>query len=248
MDTLKALMKGRALARGDTAGRKDAVMLAQQLLHARNGAELLDDGVFGKQTEAAVRAYQAAHGLKVSGRIGTDTAKALDGDSPLPPMAVPLPSVKTIAPWLTTMRAITGEKEYPGSEDSPFVLGMAREIGKRFPSLADYCKEYSHDAIPWCGLTVAYVMAFNGICPVRKQDGASYGFLWADDWKYFGEPSQPRPGAVMVFTRAGGGHVSMYEDETPTHYIVRGGNQSDMVNVTNIAKEKFTTARWPKGL
>jgi Putative peptidoglycan binding domain len=38
------------------------------------------DGIFGKNTRAAVESFQAAHGLKVDGIIGKDTGKALLGD------------------------------------------------------------------------------------------------------------------------------------------------------------------------
>lgn len=38
------------------------------------------DGIFGKKTEAAVRAFQAAHGLKVDGIVGKQTWAALLGE------------------------------------------------------------------------------------------------------------------------------------------------------------------------
>lgn len=141
-------------------------------------------------------------------------------------------------PWLATMRAITGTRETPGSADNPTIMAWRDEIGNRFPPLKSYSRTYTHDSIAWCGLTVAYVMAVNGIEPPKT-------FLWARDWARWGVSTKPRLGCVMVFTRGDGGHVALYEGETATQYIVRGGNQSDEVNTTKIAKSRLLAARWP---
>lgn len=255
MATLVDFVKAKgALKLGDLG---DAVTLAQLGLR-QFGHEIQADGDFGEKTEIAVRAFQAAHGIKISGRIGLDTANAIEGELPAQikkaAVAVPAPSVKALAPWLSVMRAITGEKEYPGAPNSPFVLGMAATIGQRFPSLAAYCREYRQDLIPWCGLTEAYVMAMAGIRPVTKEDGADYGFLWAGDWAFFGEPvrfeSEAIPlGAVMVLTRRGGGHVTTFDGwvRQGDTFAGRGGNQSDMIKVSTFGMDRVSAVRWPKG-
>jgi len=56
--------------------RGDMVVWAQARLVGA-GLSLPVTGFFGKQTYAAVRAFQASHGLPVDGRIGTDTWAAL---------------------------------------------------------------------------------------------------------------------------------------------------------------------------
>src|SRR5262245_44978950 len=128
-----------------------------------------------------------------------------------------------IAPWLATMRSITGTLEAPGSADNPVILAWRDEIARRFPDMAPYCANYNHDSIPSCGLTVAYCMAANGIRPVFEA-GDTGKFLWAQAWKQFGtEVSQPRLGDVLVFAR----HVTLYDGEDASSYFGRGGNQSD---------------------
>ena len=56
--------------------RGDAVRLLQERLN-KHGAKLEVDGVFGKLTDEAVRAFQKAEGLVVDGRVGKKTWAAL---------------------------------------------------------------------------------------------------------------------------------------------------------------------------
>jgi len=153
----------------------------------------------------------------------------------------------TVPPWLLTMRSISGVREAPGAADNPVILRWAQEIGERFPQMKAYSALYKHDAIAWCGLTVAYCMAGAGIePPFGVADTEKY--LWAKAWAKWGKKlDKPIPGCVMVFTRTGGGHVAILERESPTHYIVRGGNQSDAVNEAAMPKASLVAAVWPPG-
>jgi lysozyme family protein len=92
---------------------------------------------------------------------------------------------------------------------------------------------------------VAYALAANGIRPVFGTTDTQR-FLWARAWVRYGAPLvQPKPGCVMVFAREAGGHVALYEGEDATSYRVRGGNQSNAVNVTTMPKSAFLAAVWP---
>lgn len=129
---------------------------------------------------------------------------------------------------LQVMHDITGTIEAPGDADNPIVLGFARKIAELYPDMATYCNGYVHDAIPWCGLTVAYCMAMAGIRPVFGPTDTDK-FLWAQAWKKFGTPvSKPQLGDVMVFA----GHVTLYDGQDGDAYLGRGGNQSDQVKVS----------------
>lgn len=148
---------------------------------------------------------------------------------------------ETAPSWLSTMRAITGTLEAPGAGDNPIILAWRNEIALRFPEMASYCALYNHDSIPWCGLTVGYCMAHNGIRPVFGPSDTDK-FLWAQAWKQFGTPVEhPQPGDVLVFAR----HVSLYDGEDGDHYLCRGGNQSDSVNVTHFRKSSVEAIRRP---
>lgn len=126
---------------------------------------------------------------------------------------------------LVEMIKLYGTLEAPGTKDNPTIMAWAKETG---------IKGYTHDSIPWCGLTMAVV-----------SKRAGYEFpkhpLWALDWLNFGYPvDRPMLGDVMVKSRDGGGHVTMYVGEDDKNYHCLGGNQSDSVNVTMIPK----SARW----
>ncbi len=88
----------RALRRGD---RGPAVRALQAALLAAS-QPLAVDGVFGGETEAAVRAFQARHGCAVDGVVGPETMRALDRALGVVPSAPPVtpagPTTPTFPP------------------------------------------------------------------------------------------------------------------------------------------------------
>jgi peptidoglycan hydrolase-like protein with peptidoglycan-binding domain len=142
---------------------------AVQLALRNDGRDIQADGEFGPITFVALKAFEAAHGLPPDGIVDLPTAIALD-------KVAPPPSVLKVAPWLSTMRALTGTTEAPGSKDNPFIIEMAHEIVRRYPDLKGNVGWYNHDSIPWCGLGMGYVMAVNGIRPC---DAPLSALAWA---------------------------------------------------------------------
>jgi peptidoglycan hydrolase-like protein with peptidoglycan-binding domain len=59
-----------------SGARDHPVRTLQHLLRAHN-QNVLVDGIFGARTEAAVRAFQASHGLAVDGVVGRQTWQAV---------------------------------------------------------------------------------------------------------------------------------------------------------------------------
>jgi uncharacterized protein (TIGR02594 family) len=230
--TIAALVAGGPLRMGATGPAVTAVQLA-----LRNaGYDLEPDGGFGTITQTALKAFEASHGLAPDGVVDKPTAAELD-------KVAPPPSVLKVAPWLSTMRALTGTKEAPSSKDNPFIIEMAHEIVRRYPDLKGNVGWYNHDSIPWCGLQMGYVMAVNGIRPCAAPLSALAWASWGQKLKV------PAPGAVLVYSRTGGGHVTLYESEDSTYYYCRGGNQADSVNITKIPKSRAIKAiRWPAGV
>lgn len=131
---------------------------------------------------------------------------------------------------LEAMR-LYGTLEAPGAKDNPAILAWAAEVG--------LTKTYSHDSIPWCGLFMAVVAKRAGKPVVDSP-------LWALSWADFGKPvHQPMLGDVLTFKRNGGGHVALYVGEDATAFHCLGGNQSDSVCITRIAKSRLYRSRRP---
>jgi uncharacterized protein (TIGR02594 family) len=147
---------------------------------------------------------------------------------PVSPAVLPGPAAAegTIPAPLVLMRKLR-DMGVHAEHDSAIILSWPVAIANKFPEMADYTKGYQHDSTPWCGLTMAYVMAMSGIRP-QFGAGDTDKFLWADSWRQFGTVVEtPQPGDIMVFKWAGGGHhVTMYDHEVDDNfYHCTGGNQ-----------------------
>jgi uncharacterized protein (TIGR02594 family) len=126
-----------------------------------------------------------------------------------------------------------GTLEAPGSKNNPTIIAWAKEVG------GEVADVYSADSIPWCGLFMAVVAKRAGK-EVPKHP------LWALSWSAFGaKAAKPMLGDVLTFTRNGGGHVALYVGEDEGAFHILGGNQSDAVTITRIAKSRLYAARRP---
>lgn len=187
------------------------------------------DGIWGRQTEAAVRAFQAANALLVDGIAGPITQRALFGAQleadPLNDAGIP---------WFQEARRQLGTREVPGPASNPEILQWADQAG--IP--------YKNDDIAWCGLFVAHC-----ITSTLAAEPLPANPLGARQWLKFGAPCSVRPGAVLVFWRvkptSWKGHVGFYAGEDDTAYNVLGGNQGNQVSVARISKSRLLEARWP---
>lgn len=246
MPTIAEAVARAPLRRGD---KGDAVKAVQLALWAF-GRDVVADGDFGSITKAAVKDFQASHGITADGVVGPLTAAALDagrvGTGAEPTVIEPsAPSVLKVAPWLSVMRAITGTKELAGKADSPVILGWVKKIITLYPDLKGTIGWYNHDSIPWCGLGAAYSLAEAGFKPPPLALGA---INWVRDWPNGYRLDHACQGAILVKSRAGGAHVTFVECEDANYYYCRGGNQSDMVNVAAIRKDdSIKGLLWPKG-
>jgi uncharacterized protein (TIGR02594 family) len=187
------------------------------------------DGGHGRGVIAALRAFQADLGLPVTGKADSATVAALRS-SPHDPVVPPIEPV-----WLREARRFMGLKEVAGAGSNSLIMSWAKALG------GWVARYFTHDGIPWCGLFIGHIMA-----ATLPEELLPSNPLSAKAWTGFGRAlTVPAIGAVMVFTRTGGGHVGLYLGETATAYRILGGNQSDSVSVTWIAKTRLAAIRWP---
>lgn len=154
--------------------------------------------------------------------------------APLPPAYAWLSKEIPLPRMVAEALKLFGTVETAGAKNNPVIMGWAAEVG--------LAKVYSADAVPWCGLFMAVVAKRAGKDVVKDP-------LWARNWAKFGrtlnDTEAASLGDVLVFVRDGGGHVGLYVGEDAVAYHVLGGNQSDKVCFTRIAKTRCVAVRRP---
>lgn len=120
----------------------DEVRTLQSLLNSKGYSVGSVDGDFGPATEAAVRKFQADHGLGVDGIVGKNTWAALYGDSNI--NTLPTNSGRDIAYFIKVARSQLGYKEQP-------------------ENLNKYGKWYGMNGVAWCAIFVSWCAQQAGI-------------------------------------------------------------------------------------
>lgn len=203
--------------------RGDDVVEVQELLLEHNH-KVATDGIFGKNTEKAVIAFQTSNGLVPDGIVGNGTyAKLTD---------VIDKAQETGTPWLFHAQQEIGVHEVENESRVHFYWKMAKLSG---------LAKYSASKIPWCSGFVCAMVEMSGVRSPRT-DGAKNWLNWGVTLE------EPCDGCIVVFTRDGGGHVGIVvgEDEKG-NLLVLGGNQGNAVNIKSFSRSRVTGYRYPEG-
>lgn len=176
------------------------------------------DGIRGPLTDAAIVAFKRSAGLRARPYVGPLTLAALETFS------------KNNVYYMDTARALLGVHE-------------ARDYSRLKKWLAKTVAWIDPREVPWCGAFVETVLRSSGFTETVSNP------LGARQWLTFGQAVEPQRGAIMVFWRGSEsgwqGHVGFYWGEDKTHYHVLGGNQSNAVTISRIAKTRLLGARLP---
>lgn len=227
------------------------------------------DGIWGRLSMGALKKFQTAQGLQPNGITNKATVAALRAWP-----VWTQPEAQVIMPTMTDAAAQPGLAESPlpvhksaGVQSLAIEEPPERDLIDYFPWMAlairkkglhekrdnaDLRKFLKSDGktlgdparLPWCGDFVETCIAL--ALPEAVVPNNPY---LARNWQKFGRSVEPCFGTVLVFWRksiAGiSGHVGFYYSEDKTHFHVLGGNQSNRVSVSRIAKRRLLSAQLP---
>jgi uncharacterized protein (TIGR02594 family) len=126
-----------------------------------------------------------------------------------------------------------GFREVPGKDSNPVILKWAHGVGQ-----ADYMTDDS--STPWCGIGLAGIMEEVGLKHVIPKGPAA-----AINWLNCGVPCEPKPGAVAVFPRTGGNHVTVIKSIAGNTWHCIGCNQHNSICTAPFDGRTARGTRWP---
>jgi uncharacterized protein (TIGR02594 family) len=182
------------------------------------------DGIYGRNTARAIKAYQMENGLPMTGVVDTVLVRALFANQ----------NLKAVPPWIVEGERVRGLHE---KRDHKRLWDWLRSDGA---TLGDPAK------LPWCGDFVQTC-----ILKTLPDEPVPNNPYLAANWTKFGKPTKPQLGAVLVFWRGSPsswkGHVGFCAGQDDTHFLVLGGNQSNSISHSRIAKKRLRSGgcRWP---
>lgn len=217
---------------GDTG----ATVMRIQLALAACGFALKGTGYFGPSTDVAVEAFQKRAGLHVDGRVGPQTAAALDRAAASNRTDVPPEVTKEIGRplWLDAGIKLIGTKEAAGSRDNAQIIDWAKDEGGAI------AQAYTHDSIPWCALFANHCLTKVGL----KGTETLWALDFAGKWPAVRLPG-PTVGAFAPMLRDGGGHIMIVVGKDRSGNIMGlGGNQNDAVSIAPFAVSRLNKGFW----
>ena len=216
----------------------DEWLIARLRVHGAYGGAM--DGVPGREMYRALERFQASEHLDVTGVADKATVNALRKAPSAKASALTIyekaPEIPAEPVWMREARRLIGVREVVGKGSNPTIMDWAKRLGGWVASF------FKDDDIAWCGLFMAHVL---GLTLPREPLPANP--LGALQYNKFGRQlPTPALGAIMTFTRDGGGHVGLYVGEDKTHFHILGGNQGNSVRISRIEKNRLSDTRWPK--
>lgn len=133
--------------------------------------------------------------------------------------------------WIIEALKFHGLKEIKGAKHAPEIVQMWKDIKRG--GIKD-------DETPWCAAFVGACLERAGFKSSRFESARSYA-TWGR------KVDRLQFGAVVVFSRKGGGHVGFCVGVDPSgNPYILGGNQSDAVNIARFDQSRIVAIRYPE--
>jgi uncharacterized protein (TIGR02594 family) len=189
------------------------------------------DGVLGRRTIRAIRAFQLDAGLEKDGVAGPKTVAAMNEHGGISP-AHPALSKEITPPWIENVERVIGLQEKRDNKQLRDYLDSDGE------TVGDPAR------IPWCGDTIQTPLALT-LPDEALPANPYYALNWAE-WGVEVPHGMVPLGAVGTKARKGGGHVFFIVGHDATYFHALGGNQSNSICIVKIRKSDLHgTLRWP---
>lgn len=131
-------------------------------------------------------------------------------------------------PWINYARSYIGVREISGHVHNPVIVGFwkaARLAGIK------------NDEVPWCAGFVGAALESSGIRSARSDSSRAY-LNWGE------QIAAPEYGCVVVFSRAGGGHVGFCVGvDEQGRLMILGGNQGNAVSIAPFGRRRVVGYR-----
>ena len=211
----------------------ETVAFLQEFL-TQNGYECGPiDGILGRLTRGGIRAFQRHNDLVVDGIAGPKTWAVIRQKRAALGIKTPK-EAGIIPPWVEIVAQRKGwHEKYNHAE----LLNWLKEYGGHVDP----------EETPWCGDLVETAL-INAIPDTQVPANPMASINWL---KYGVSLKEPAYGAIMVFWRGSPdnwqGHVGFYVGESGQYYAILGGNQSNSIRISRIAKSRLRRGgiRWP---
>lgn len=193
------------------------------------GIEVDDD--FGPETEAAVIAFQKSHNLVADGIVGSQTISVLLSGAPAVPHPASGPVDNSDTPWMAWMRKNIGQPEVTGKPATAFDRDVFSHTS--YGPLEDNIMDEG------CAATACAALEETGYKSPHSAAALSF--------HNYGTACDLKPGCIVVFQWASGGHhVSFCDSIVDNNYVAcLGGNQSSSVKVSTFSRSSIIATRWP---
>ncbi|AFC22889.1 peptidoglycan-binding lysin domain protein [Saprospira grandis str. Lewin] len=243
-----------SVGKGGENKKADAV-LVQKTLNAKNNAGLAVDGDVGPLTIKAIRNYQQKTfgwqdglievGGKTAGSLFGHTSASENNDTPSAENDStvtedqPSDDGKTSEKegnyqkpaWISKAEGYKGKAETAKMvKDDPFVKMLFQELG----TYDEWAHKQTVKTANWCAAFVSHCLKKSGQPALSYYDGGR-----AKKYLDYGRKiDKPAYGAIVVFSRSGGGHVGFVAGQTDSHILTLGGNQGNKVCIKAYPKSK----------